>query len=232
MMRFQNREEAGQLLAMELSHHANRKNLLILALPRGGVPVAHEVARVLHAPLDLLLVRKLGVPGHEETAMGAIATGRIRLLNKQMIATLGVTPESVAEVERLEGEELERRERLYRATRPPLDARGKTVILVDDGIATGSTMQAAITSLRQRHAGRIVVASPVAPASVVTLLRQMADEVVCIQTPEDFGGVGQWYDDFSQTSDEEVRRLLNVQEEAAEALSFRTSGPGSFPNLL
>ena len=232
MMRFQNREEAGQILAMELTHYANRKDLLILGLPRGGVPVAHEVARALHAPLDVLLVRKLGVPGHKEMAMGAVASGGIRVLDQQMIATLGITPEAVTEVERVEKEELSRREHLYRARRPLLDAAGKTVILVDDGIATGSTMQAAITSLRRGHAGRIVVASPVAPPSVVTLLRQMADEVVCVQTPEDFGGVGKWYDDFSQTSDEEVRQLLRIQGEAPGAFYPEVSCLNSFPNLL
>jgi predicted phosphoribosyltransferase len=232
MMRFQNREEAGQILAMELYHYANCKGLLILALPRGGVPVAHEVARALHAPLDVLLVRKLGVPGHQEMAMGAIATGGIRVLDQQMIATMGITLEAVTEVERIEQEELSRRERLYRARRPMLDAAGKTVILIDDGIATGSTMQAAITSLRWGHARRIVVASPVAPPSVVTRLRQMADEVVCVQTPEDFGGVGKWYDDFSQTSDEEVRQLLRIQGEAPGACYPEVSCLNSFPNLL
>ncbi len=209
MIRFRNREEAGQLLALELGHYANRKDLLILALPRGGVPIAHEISRVLHAPLDVLVVRKLGVPGHEEMAMGAIATGGIRMLNQQMITALRISPEAVAEVDRLEHEELARRERAYREMNPPLDAKGKTVILVDDGIATGSTMQVAIASLRRHDVARIVVAAPVAPPSVVTMLRQLADEVVCFQMPEDFGGVGRWYDDFSQTSDKEVRKLLS-----------------------
>ena len=232
MIRFQNRREAGQLLALELSHYANREDLLILALPRGGVPVAHEIARVLQAPLDVLLVRKLGVPGHEEVAMGAIATGGIRLLNREMIDALGITPESIAEVDRIEQEELARREQLYRKTHPPLDATGKTVILVDDGIATGATMQAAIASLRLRHAGRIVVASPVAPASLVTQLRQIADEVVCVQAPDDFRGVSRWYEDFSQTSDEEVRQLLNLKGDSQGVFHSKVSGCSSFPNLL
>jgi predicted phosphoribosyltransferase len=215
MMRFQNRREAGQLLALELAHLANRKDLLILALPRGGVPVAHEVANVLHAPLDILLVRKLGIPGHEEMAMGAIATGGIRLLNQGMIAALGIPPQAVAEVDQREQAELLRRERAYRGKHAPHEVAGKTVILVDDGIATGSTMQAAIASLRQRHAGRIVVASPVAPSSVISVLGKMADEVVVVLAPEDFGGVGWWYDDFSQTSDEEVRSFLSETHSSA-----------------
>jgi predicted phosphoribosyltransferase len=232
MMRFQNRKEAGQLLALELAHYANRRDLLVLALPRGGVPVAYEIAKVLHAPLDVLLVRKLGVPGHEEMAMGAIATGGIHLLNQQMISALEISPEAVAEVERKEQEVLLRRERLYRTRNPPRDVMGKTVILVDDGIATGSTMQAAITSLRRRQVGRIVVAAPVAPPSVVTLLRQMSDEVVCTQTPEDFRGVGWWYEDFSQTSDEEVTNLLSLNKSSAQGFEHQLSGLNSFPFLL
>ena len=208
--RFANRTEAGRLLAARLSGYAGRPDVLVLALPRGGVPVAHEIARSLAAPLDVLVVRKLGVPGHEELAMGAIATGGVRLLNQQAIATLGIPPEAVMEVDRREQAELQRRERSYRGTRPPLEVSGKTVILVDDGIATGSTMQAAIGSLRHRGVRRLVVAAPVAPASVVATLHHVADEVTCVLTPEDFGGVGWWYDDFSQTSDEEVHRLLDA----------------------
>jgi predicted phosphoribosyltransferase len=210
MKRFHNREEAGRLLALRLSHYGNRSDVIILALPRGGVPVGYEVSHALNTPLDVLVVRKLGVPGHEEMAMGAIATGAVRLLNLPMISALHITPHSVVEVERRELAELERREKLYRGSRPRLETSGKTVILVDDGIATGSTMQAAIASLRQRQVERIVVATPVAPPSVLEILRQLADEVVCEMTPEDFRGVGQWYDDFSQTSDEEVHFLLNA----------------------
>ncbi|MFZ4387526.1 MAG: phosphoribosyltransferase [Chthoniobacterales bacterium] len=223
MRRFQHRQEAGQLLALELGHYANRRDVIVLALPRGGVPVGNEIAHILNAPLDILVVRKLGVPGHEEMAMGAIATGGVRLINQPMVSALHISPESVAEVERRELAELERRERNYRGSRPQLDTSKKTVILVDDGVATGSTMQAAIASLRQRHADRIVVATPVAPPSVVEILRQLADEVVCVITPEDFRGVGQWYDDFSQTSDEEVHRLLSASVPESSDLQVLTS---------
>lgn len=208
MKRFRNRQEAGELLALELGHYADRKDCVILALPRGGVPVGYELSLVLHLPLDVLIVRKLGVPGHEELAMGAIASGGIKLLNHNVISGFGIGPAAVAEVERRELLELERRERSYRGNLPQLDVRKKTVILVDDGIATGSTIQAAIASLRQRGVRNIVVASPVAPESVVTALETIAEEVVCVLKPKDFGGVGWWYEDFSQTSDEEVHRLL------------------------
>lgn len=208
MNRFRNRQEAGQLLALELGRYADRKDCLILALPRGGVPVAYELFQVLHLPLDVLIVRKLGVPGHEELAMGAIASGGIKLLNPDIISAFGLSPAAIAEVEQREWIELERREKSYRGNLPPLDVLQKTVILVDDGIATGSTVQAAIASLRQRGVRNIVVASPVAPESVVTALKKIADEVVCVLKPKDFGGVGYWYEDFSQTSDEEVHRLL------------------------
>ncbi|MFZ4388189.1 MAG: phosphoribosyltransferase [Chthoniobacterales bacterium] len=223
MKRFHNREEAGRLLALRLGHYANRPDVIILALPRGGVPVGYEVSHALNTPLDVLVVRKLGVPGHEEMAMGAIATGAVRLLNLPMISALHITPHSVVDVERRELAELERREKLYRGSRPRLETSGKTVILVDDGIATGSTMQAAIASLRQRQVERIVVATPVAPPSVLEILRQLADEVVCAMTPEDFRGVGQWYDDFSQTSDEEVHFLLSASAPEATHLQLLTS---------
>jgi len=223
MKRFHNREEAGRLLALRLSHYANRRDVIILALPRGGVPVGYEVSHALNTPLDVLVVRKLGVPGHEEMAMGAIATGAVRLLNLPMISALHITPHSVVEVERRELAELERREKLYRGSRPRLETSGKTVILVDDGIATGSTMQAAIASLRQRQVERIVVATPVAPPSVLEIIRQLADEVVCALTPEDFRGVGQWYDDFSQTSDEEVHFFLSASASEPTHLQLLTS---------
>jgi len=223
MKRFHNREEAGRLLALRLSHYANRRDVIILALPRGGVPVGYEVSHALNTPLDVLVVRKLGVPGHEEMAMGAIATGAVRLLNLPMISALHITPHSVVEVERRELAELERREKLYRGSRPRLETSGKTVILVDDGIATGSTMQAAIASLRQRQVERIVVATPVAPPSVLEIIRQLADEVVCALTPEDFRGVGQWYDDFSQTSDEEVHFFLSASACEPTHLQLLTS---------
>ena len=215
MMRFHDRKEAGQLLALELAHYKNRRDVLILALPRGGVPVAHEIASVLHCPLDVLVVRKLGVPGHEEMAMGAIATGGIRLINPDIISALGITPEAVEAVERKEEEELFRRERSYRGNRGPLDTNDKTIVLVDDGIATGATMQAAIASLRQRRVRKIIVASPVAPSSVALSLRRMADDVVMVMKPEDFGGVGRWYENFSQTSDEEVQQILEADHEVS-----------------
>jgi len=213
MRRFRNRKEAGQLLALELAGYADRKDCVVLALPRGGVPVAHEISHALRIPLDILVVRKLGVPGHEELAMGAIASGGIRIINPHTLSALGISSGAVAEVERRELMEMERRERLYRGNKGPLEVREKSVILVDDGIATGATIRAAIASLRQRGARRIVVASPVAPESVVISLRNVAEEVVCVLKPRDFGGVGWWYEDFSQTSDEEVRQILNLDSE-------------------
>ncbi|MCX8493502.1 MAG: phosphoribosyltransferase [Chthoniobacterales bacterium] len=215
MMRFNDRKEAGQLLSLELARYKDGRDVLVLALPRGGVPVAHEIASVLHCPLDVLVVRKLGVPGHEEMAMGAIATGGIRLINPDIVSALGISPEAVEDVERKEEAELFRRERSYRGNRGPLDTRNKTIILVDDGIATGATMQAAIASLRQRRVRKIIVASPVAPRSVVLSLRRVADDVVTMLNPEDFGGVGRWYEDFSQTSDEEVQQLLEADHEVS-----------------
>jgi putative phosphoribosyl transferase len=209
-LRFKDRSEAGKYLASRLLNYRNAEETLILALPRGGVVIGFEVAKELLLPLDVLVVRKLGVPGHEELAMGAIATGGIRLLNEALLHGLALPPKTILQVEQREERELARREREYRGDRPACDVEGKTVILVDDGIATGSTIQAAILSLRQRGVGRLVVAAPVAPPSVVELLRKHSDEVVCIMTPENFGGVGAWYDDFSQTSDEEVRRLLHL----------------------
>ena len=215
MMRFNDRKEAGQLLSLELARYKDGRDVLVLALPRGGVPVAHEIASVLHCPLDVLVVRKLGVPGHEEMAMGAIATGGIRLINPDIVSALGISPEAVEDVERKEEAELFRRERSYRGNRGPLDTSNKTIILVDDGIATGATMQAAIASLRQRRVRKIIVASPVAPRSVVLSLRRVADDVVTMLNPEDFGGVGRWYEDFSQTSDEEVQQLLEADHESS-----------------
>jgi len=215
MMRFHDRKKAGQLLALQLARYKDGRDVLVLALPRGGVPVAHEIASVLHCPLDVLVVRKLGVPGHEEMAMGAIATGGIRLINPDIVSALGITPQAVEAVERKEEAELVRRERTYRGNLGLLDPSEKIIILVDDGIATGATMQAAIASLKQRHVRKIIVASPVAPHSVVLSLRRVADDVVTVLTPEDFGGVGRWYEDFSQTSDEEVQQLLEADHESS-----------------
>lgn len=207
-MIFRDRTEAGRRLAARLMNYANRPDVLVLALPRGGVPVAFEVATALHAPLDLFLVRKLGVPGHEELAMGAIATGGVRVLNDEVLRYLGVPGEVIDAVASKEQRELERRERLYRDDRPPPDVRGKTVILVDDGLATGSTMRAAAAALRQQQPAQIVIAVPVAAPQTCDEFRSEVDEIVCAVTPEPFHAVGLWYEDFSQTTDEEVRDLL------------------------
>jgi predicted phosphoribosyltransferase len=205
---FRDRTEAGQLLAAKLERYADQPDVLVLGLPRGGVPVAAEVARKLHAPLDVFLVRKLGVPGHEELAMGAIASGGICVINRDVVAPLGIPEEVIDAVATEEQCELVRRERAYRDDLPAPDVRGRTVILVDDGIATGSTMMAAVAALRKLKAGRIVVAAPtVAPTTYYHLERE-ADEVVAVMVPEYFRGVGQWYEDFSQTTDEEVRKHL------------------------
>lgn len=221
MRRFRDRRDAGELLALELSHLAGRRDCVILALPRGGVPVGYELSCILRAPLDVLIVRKLGVPGHEELAIGAIATGGVRILNENVVSALGIQREAIAAVESRELEELGRREHTYRGGNPPLEVTGKTVILVDDGIATGATVLAAIEAVRRRGAARIVVASPVAPPSVAEMLRRHAEEVHCVLTPEDFGGVGRWYDDFSQTEDAEVRSLLEAANPTGKNI-----GPG------
>ena len=206
--RFRNRNEAGRLLAKRLTAYANRPDVLVLALPRGGVPVAYEVARALGAPLDVFVVRKLGVPGHEELAMGAVATGGVRVLNDQIVQRLRIPEYIIDAVAAREQPELGRRERLYRGGRPPPDVRGRTVILVDDGLATGATMRAAIMALRQLQPARIVVAIPTASPETCEELKAEVDEVVCAITPEPFLAVGHWYEDFSQTTDEEVRDLL------------------------
>ena len=207
-MRFRDRVEAGRLLAKQLTKYARRSDVLVLALPRGGVPVAFEVAQALHAPLDVYVVRKLGVPGHEELAMGAIASGGVRVLNGSVIESLGIPDASIDAVAAREFRELQRRERAYRAGRAAPDVQGRTVILVDDGIATGSTMRAAVEALRQLEAARVVVATPTAASSTVREMRPEVDEFVAVIMPEEFYGVGQWYEDFSQTTDEEVRALL------------------------
>jgi predicted phosphoribosyltransferase len=215
-MRFRDRYEAGRYLAARLRQYANRPDVIVLALPRGGVPVAYEVARELNVPLDVFLVRKLGLPGREELAMGAIATGGVRVLNDEVMRVLRVPEEVIDAVAAQEQEELERRERLYRGDRPPPDVRGKTAILVDDGLATGSTMRAAIAALRAQHPARIVVAVPVGAPDTCAEFKEEADEVICARTPEPFFAVGLWYADFSQTTDEEVHELLR---RAAEELT-------------
>jgi putative phosphoribosyl transferase len=209
--RFQDRFQAGRQLAAALHRYARHPNLLVLALPRGGVPVGYEVARLLDAPLDVMLVRKLGVPGHEELAMGAIASGGVRVLSDDVIRAFGIPGQVVDRVAAAEEEELHRRERLYRGERPPPDVKGRTVILVDDGLATGSTMRAAAAALRVQHPEQLVVAVPVAPLETCASLRSEVDDVVCARVPEPFLAVGNWYDDFSQTTDAEVRHLLQAR---------------------
>ena len=206
--RFLNRNEAGRQLAEKLKAYANRPDVLVLALPRGGVPVGYEVARALGAPLDLFLVRKLGVPGYEELAMGAVGTGGVRVLNEQIVERLGIPEYVVDAVATHEQQELARRERLYRGGRPPPDVRGRTVILVDDGLATGATMRAAVMALRELQPARIVVAVPTASSETCEELRREVDDIICAITPEPFLAVGHWYEDFSQTTDDEVRDLL------------------------
>jgi len=196
------------MLAKKLTKYGNRSDVLVLALPRGGVPVGYEVAQALNAPLDVFVVRKLGVPGHEELAMGAIASGGVRVLNGSVVEGLRIPDDVIDAVAGQELRELERRERAYRDDRPPPDVQGRTIILVDDGIATGSTMRAAVEALRQLKVGRIIVAAPTAALSTVREMQPDVDEFVAVMTPADFAGVGQWYEDFSQTTDEEVRALL------------------------
>lgn len=206
--RFRNRRDAGRRLAAELRTYANRSDVIVLALPRGGVPVGYEVATALDVPLDVFVVRKLGLPWHEELAMGALASGGVRILDDDLIRVARVSTEDIERVTAAEQVELERRERRYRGDRPFPDLTGKTVLLVDDGLATGSTMRAAVAALRQEVPRRIVVAVPVAAPATCDAFRDIADDIVCAVTPEPFRAVGLWYDDFSQTTDEEVHELL------------------------
>jgi putative phosphoribosyl transferase len=208
-MIFANRAEAGRELAWHLKKYANREDVIVLGAPRGGVPVAFEVATRLGVSFDIFVLRKLGVPGHEELAFGAIASGGVRILNRETIEALGLTGLDIERVTRRERLELDRRETAYRGARPPLDLRGLIVILVDDGIATGSSVRAAIRALRQMNPALLVVATPVAPRSTCNRLRPEVDELVCLETPEPFYGVGQFYDDFSEVSDGEVTDLLD-----------------------
>jgi putative phosphoribosyl transferase len=208
-MHFLDRADAGRFLARELVRFRDRRDLIVLALPRGGVPVGYEIARALHAPLDVFVVRKLGVPGQEELAMGAVASGGIRVLNPEVVAALGpYAREAIDWMTARENKELLRREERYRGARAFPDLDGKTVILVDDGLATGATMRAAARAVRERKPARLVIAVPVAAESTYRKMRAEAEEVICGLLPDPFFGIGQFYDDFSQTSDEEVRGLL------------------------
>lgn len=216
MSLFPNRRDAGKRLAELVRTGVPDLDVVILGLPRGGIPVAYEVAEALHAPLDVLVVRKLGVPGEEELALGAIASGGVRVLNRDLIKTLGVPQEAIESVTAREIAELERRERVYREGRPPVDVTQRTVVLVDDGLATGATMLAACRAMRARSAAQVIVAVPVAAKETVSRFRNEADRIVCLATPGEFVSVGRWYEDFSPTSDEEVSRLLQ------ESISART----------
>lgn len=207
-MLFQDRTDAGRELAAKLRNYADRSDVLVLGLPRGGVPVAAVVAQELNAPLDVFVVRKLGVPYHPELAMGAIATGGVRVLNEDVVRMLNIPDAVIDQVTLRERRELERRERAYRGERPPPDVRGRTVILVDDGLATGSTMRAAVAALREQGPAKIVVAVPVGAPETCAELQHDADEAICAREPEPFHAVGMWYDDFSQTTDDEVHELL------------------------
>ncbi len=216
-MVFENREDAGRRVAAQLAGYAGRADVLVLGIPRGGVPVAFEVARALDAPLDVFLSRKLGVPGQEELAFGAVAGGNVRVLDEELISELSISGAQIEEITLRVRAELERRERLYRDGRSAPDVDGKTVVLVDDGIATGSSMLAAIKTLRHMRPARLVLAVPVAPASTCRRLREQVDELVCVHMPELFYAIGQFYEDFSQVADEEVVELLRraAQERAA-----------------
>jgi len=212
---FRDREDAGRQLARRLGHLAARENLIILGLPRGGVPVAFLVAKALGGRLDVFVVRKLGVPGHEELAMGAVASGGLRVINDEVVTALRIPPDTIDRVTEAEQRELERRERAYRGSRPFPDLRKATVVLVDDGVATGSTMLAAVRAVRQQHPAHLVVAAPVMSLSAQAALEREADACVSVATPEPFFGVGTWYEDFDQTSDAEVVGLLERAEGAA-----------------
>lgn len=209
-MRFLNREDAGRQLAARLAGYAGDPKAVVLGLPRGGVPVAYEVARLLGTPLDVFVVRKLGVPGHRELAMGAIASGGVRVLNREVIDALGISAAAVESVAETELREIARQEKMFRGSAPPAQFAGRKIIVVDDGLATGSTMRAAVRALRQSDPAKIIVAAPVGAAETARSLRGEADSVVCLSEPLDFHAVSMWYDDFSQTSDEEVRDLLEA----------------------
>lgn len=222
---FRDRQDAGRQLAAHLLEYRNRDDVVVLGLPRGGIPVAFEVAQSLRAPLDVMVVRKLGLPGHEELAMGAISSEGVRVLNRDVVDWLRVPAQIIDAVAEREQAELERREQFYRGGRPGLDPGGRTVILIDDGLATGATMRAAIAAVRGREPEEIVVAVPVAPASTCRQIARAADRVVCAVEPEFFGAVGEWYEDFGQISDEEVRSLLDAARSPRPPLRSAVSAP-------
>lgn len=209
-MKYKNRSAAGKILADHLQHYANQKDVIVLALPRGGVPVGYEIAQRLHAPLDVFIVRKLGVPGHRELAMGALAMGNIKFFNRDIIEALNIHEEEIAETIKSESMELKRRQLAYRGTEQMPDIEGKNVILVDDGIATGATIRAAITALRQLLPAKIIVAVPVAQNDFCKTLESIVDELICPMRPIQLGAVGAWYELFDQTEDDEVRTLLQA----------------------
>lgn len=217
MTLFSDRQDAGRKLAERLADYEGREDTLILALPRGGLPVALEVAKKLRAELDILIVRKLGVPGHEELAMGAIASGGVRYLNEHLVASLGIPEHRIERTTADEQAELKRRERLYRGDRPPVEVRGRTVILIDDGLATGATVRAGIAALKELEPARLIVAVPTAPKETCESLKNDVDEVICLATPAPFMAVGQSYRHFPQTSDEEVKLILDEAATIKEA---------------
>lgn len=220
-MLFRDRMHAGQVLARKLRQYANRSDVLVLGLPRGGVPVAYEVAREIDAPLDVFLVRKLGVPHHRELAMGAIASGGVRVLNEDVVNSLRVKQKAIDRVAAEEDKELKRREQAYRGNLPPLDLRDRTVILVDDGLATGASMHVAAIAARQQHPAKLIAAVPVGAPETCDRFRMEVDEIICAETPDPFLAVGVWYDNFSQTTDAEVRKLLDRASHQQPATSGR-----------
>jgi putative phosphoribosyl transferase len=221
---FRDREEAGQLLARKLAKYAGRADVVVLALPRGGVPVAREIARLLNAPLDIFVVRKLGVPGFEELAMGAVAMHGVKFIAPDVVEAFRISNDTIEDVVRAEQQEMARREKAYRGNKPPAEVRGRVVILVDDGIATGSTMRVAIAALRELAPARIVLATGVAPPSTVKLLSAAADEVVALLVPEDFRAVGQFYQSFLQLTDDDVRDLLDPKFAGTAAAAWSEAG--------
>lgn len=223
LQQFYDRADAGKQLAAQLTAYANRPDVVVLALPRGGVPVAFEVASMLHAPLDIMAVSKLGVPGQEELALGALASGGVRVINEDVVSMLGISDEMIDEIAARKQREVERRERLYRNHRPVPAIRGRTVILIDDGLATGATMHAAIAAVKQQQPARVIVAVPVAAAATYDEFTEQGIEMVCVLKPELFYAVGIWYEQFSQTSDEEVRDLLAQAAHEQSAWMQRSS---------